>query len=208
MIVNESLLRLTKKYIIDLLNCAFFGESIAWDGTDQFNEMFLLRSEEDNELDSPDNRRAIREVRSGYAFGTGSVGFNFVTLRILISVEDSSSKKVCYRITPITKRTDFSNDNGRTIRFPPEHLVFDFSISDLNLGIEDLSSYSFYDNIGNTGNIELAKLFKFLTILLNCNFISLADDEEAFEDLIDAQESHPPIVGDTHYAPVFGVNNG
>lgn len=183
---EPQIIKITKKYIIDYLNALCFENTVSWAGCDQYNEMPLF-SEEEEEGQKQEQRGCLL-VHKRYPHA----------LRCLVNVKEFIKQQVCYRITDIKKQIKLDDPNRKVLPFAG--LVVDFSIADLNLGLEDISSYSFCDNIN--GNKD--RIISLLNFLLNCSVIVL-DERNIFADLFNDILSFPPIAGDIHYKPIYGV---
>lgn len=185
---DYQIVKLTKKYIVDFLNALCFSNTISWDGDDQFNE-FPIFSTETEERRREEQRGALL-VHNKYAWA----------LRVLVTVIEDTKQQVCYRITGLKNLVKL--DNPERVCVPFDALDIDFSIADLNLGMQEPSSYSFADNI--TADINRARIFSLLRFLLDSSLIA-SDDKELFEGLLIDTLSFPPFSGDGHYVPVYGV---
>jgi hypothetical protein len=183
--------RITKKYIIDFLNALLFSNTVLWDGDDQFNELPIFESsnEENMRLESRGalfvNKRVSRAVR------------------VLVTVQESTRQRICYRIKGLNEPTKI--DGGKHLFYPLENVAIDFSVCDLNLGLSDPASYSFSDNVAANGTPEASKMFTLLKYFLSATFVAI-DDKDMFEDILTDILSQPPMPSDPHYKPVFGVN--
>jgi len=163
---------------------------VIWDGIDQYNELPILYVTEDKNPKF-EHRGALLISRD-----------RPVALRILTTTVQSSKQSICYRITGIKKPIRI--DDHKKIYYPLESISMDFSIADLNLGVNEPSSYSFCDNTAQNGAVKNKKVFALLKYLLASYFISF-DKEEIFNDLLHHILSFPPVTTDPHYIPVFGV---
>jgi len=184
---ESQITKITKKYIIDYLNALCFESSVSWSGCDQFNEMVLFTSEEDNGVKEEQRGALLVHKRFPHA------------LRMLVTVKEDTKQQVCYRITDIKDEIKLSDPNKKIIPYSDMHI--DFSITDLNLGIDEISSYSFCDNI----NGNKYRIINLLNFILNCHVIT-TEDRNIFEDLFDDVLSYPAITGETHYKPIYGVD--
>jgi len=180
------IIKITKKYIIDYLNALCFESTVSWCGCDQYNEMPIFYEEEEEGQKQEQRGALLVHKRFPHA------------LRCLISTKEDTKQQVCYRIINIKKQIKLDDPNRKVIPFAG--LVVDFSIADLNLGLEDVSSYSFCDNINGSNN----RIINLLKFLLNC-FVIVLDERKFFEDLLKDMISFPPIAGDQHYKPIYGV---
>ena len=183
---ESQILKITKKYIIDFLNAVCFESTVSWCGCDQFNEMPLFHEEEDEGQKQEQRGCLIVHKRFPHA------------LLCLISVKEDTKQQDCYRITDIDRQIKLDDPNKKVIPFPGMRV--DFAIADLNLGLEDVASYSFYDNI-NGSKDRIISLLKFL---LNSTIVAV-DDRKLFEDLLKDVISTPPVPGDQHYKPLYEV---
>lgn len=182
--------KLTKKYIIDLLDTLIFSKTILWDGVDQFNEMPIFRS-------SLEEGQHIEQ--------RGALFVNKKTcraLRVLVTAQETVTQKVCYRITGLNK--SLRVDDGKRLFYPFEAVSIDLSLADLNLGMRDTSAYSFADNTHKNKDVTLSRLFSVLGHLINSRLI-IIEKEELFSDLLESVESLPPMPDDPHFRLVFGV---
>lgn len=177
---------LTKKYIIDYLNALCFGETLTWDGVDQYNSMVLLSSEDDADVHT--EQRGALFVHKKFP----------MALRLLVTAVEGLQQKICYRITGIEEK--ISIDDPRKIVYPTDFLTVDYSVSDLNLGIQDVSSYSFCSNVKK----DEASMFKLLSFIIDSAFV-VKDDFKVYKNLLNEHLSYPPLSDDIHYSPLFGV---
>jgi len=183
---EQQILKITKKYIIDYLNALCFENTVSWCGCDQFNEMPLFNAEDDGGQKQEQRGCLLVHKRFPQA------------LRMLITSVETAKQQVCYRIVDIKKQIKLDNPNRKVIPF--SYIRLDLSISDLNLGLEDLSSYSFYDNINESKD----RIIDLLRFLLDCS-VFVIDERELFEDLFNDIFSFSPLPGDVHYKPIYGV---
>jgi hypothetical protein len=183
--------RISKKYIIDFLNAMFFAEAMLWDGDDQYNDLPIFA----NQIDRADAQWEQRGVVLVHKREQKA-------LRMTLTVEKETTQKVCYRIQSIKEPLHI--DEKRKVYYPLNNVVIDFSIADLNLGVYEPSSYSFFDAAEKVEHISNKKLFSLMEFLFNCYFITV-DKKEIFEDLLMDQFSFPPDALAEHYLPVFGV---
>ena len=181
--------RITKKYIIDYLNALLFANTVLWDGDDQFNELPIFYSS---------NEDGYRIEQRGALFVNKHT---LKALRISVVAVESTVQSACYRITGLPEPIRI--DEGKSLYYPLEAGI-DVTIADLHLGINDVSSYSFADNTKNEGSITNKRLFSILSHIISSVFISI-DSEDIFKDLINSQFSLPPVPSEPHYKPVFGV---
>jgi len=177
---------LTKKYLIDYLNALCFGETLTWDGVDSYNSMVLLSSEDDNGTHT--EQRGALFVHKKFP----------MALRLLVTAVESSKQQICYRLTGIEDK--ISIDDPKKVVHPNEYLTLDYSIADLNLGIHDVSSYSFCSNVKKSDN----SMFKLLSFVIDSAFV-VKDDFKVYESLLNESLSYPPLSDDIHYSPLFGV---
>lgn len=183
---DPQILKITKKYIIDYLNALCFENTVSWCGCDQYNEMPIFHEEEEEGQKQEQRGALLVHKRFPHA------------IRMLITVKESIKQQVCYRVADIKNQIKLDDPNKKVIPFAG--LVVDFSIADLNLGLEDVSSYSFCDNI-NGSKDRIVSLLKFI---LNCSVIGM-DEKSIFEDLLLDMASQIPVPGDSHYKPIYGV---
>jgi len=186
----SQVVKVTKRYIIDVLNFMLFRGIVGWDGIDQYNSLPIFHSEEDGPV-RIENRGALL-IHNKYPWA----------LRLLVTFEDGTNQKVSYRI--VAPKNKISVHNPQRVLLPPSNLNLDFSIADVNLGLEDATSYSFFDNFNSTGEISKEVIFSFLTFLLNAEFFA-KQEKEIFEDLLLDTCSFPPSSGDIHYSPIYGA---
>lgn len=185
---NTNLIQATKRYVIDLLNSLCFANTISWDSTDQYNMLPIFSSSEE---ESQEQRGAfLVNLHKPHA------------LRLLVTTQISSLHQVCYRLVDIKKPVQINNPSK--VCFPLDGADVDFSISDLNLGTRELSSYSFSNNTTVDHLVSKEKLFSLVRFLLDSAFVIL-EDSELFKDLLTDTVSLPPISGDAHYIPIYGV---
>lgn len=184
--------KLTKRYIIDLLDTLIFSKTILWDGVDQFNEMPIFK-------ESIEDGQKV-EQRGGL-FVNKKTGR---ALRILVTAQETTTQKVCYRLLGLNK--SIRVDDGKRLFYPFEAIAIDFSVADLNLGMRDPSSYSFSDNTHKTKEATTSRLFSLLNHILESKFITF-DKEDLFTDMLDSVESLPPMPDDPHFKLVFGVKD-
>jgi len=183
--------RITKKYIIDYLNALLFSNKALWDGDDQFNELPIFYSS---------NEDGYRVEQRGALFVNKRTSR---ALRLSVVATESVVQGACYRLTGLPEPIRI--DEGKNLFYPLDASI-DVTIADLNLGINDVSSYSFADNTKNEGHITNKRLFAILDHMINSVFICI-DSEAMFKDLINASLSLPPVPSEAHYKPVFGVTN-
>lgn len=182
---NSTIIKLTKKYIIDFLSNMFFSELVSWDGDDQFNQLPILSSDDSGE--AREEQRGALLVHKKHAWG----------LRLLVTVVDSTRMRICYRITNLKNKLPI--DILNKVCYPFEFVNIDFSISDLNFGAYDPTEYSFCDN---TNSNSIDKLFSLLKFVLDCEFIAV-EDQALFDDILDQPLNNPPFSGEQHYCPVY-----
>jgi hypothetical protein len=182
--------RVSKKFIIDLLDSLFFAHAVLWDGDDQYNDLPIFTNQIDSE-DQWEQRGAIlvhkREQKA---------------LRLLITAEKDKRQKVCYRMSSIKEPLHI--DEHRKVYYPLNNVQIDFCIADLNLGVYEPTAYSFFDASEKVDHISNKKLFSLIEFLLNSYFLSL-DNKSIFEEMLLDPFSYPPDAIDEHYLPVFGV---
>lgn len=186
---SNNIVKLTKRYIVDFLNALFFSRAVAWDGDDQYNQIPLLTESED--LGQRDEQRGVLLVHKKYNHA----------LRLLITVTEDTSQKVCYRITNLKEKLLL--DDPKKVCNPMEIPHLDFVIADLNLGIQEASSYSFLDTGKETSS---QRVFSLLSFLLE-SIPVIHQQENLFEDLLMETKSWPPYAGDAHYSPIYGVES-
>jgi hypothetical protein len=189
---HEHVSRITKKYLIDFLNALVFENSVLWDGDDQFNELPIFYSTQKG-VDRTESRGAL--------FVNQRVSR---AVRLVVTVVESSRQRVCYRIKGLA--SPIKIDGASNLYYPLENVAIDFSVSDLNLGVADVASYTFADNASTDGIPNNSKLFTLLKYFLGAAFIAI-DDPTIFEDMIDDIRSLPPVPSDPHYKLVFGNTN-
>lgn len=183
--------KITKKYIIDMLNSMFLEKSVHWTGEDQFHKLVLLDHTDDGGLITESRGAFLVHAKLPWA------------IRILVTKEEDSSQRVCYRVTTIKDRISFSDPHKNCL--PPSELQLDFSIADLNLGLSDWTSYSFCDNLYSTCNSDTSdkeRLFNLLKFMLDSS-VHTKDDISLFEDLVGDGKNYPPIAGDLHYSAIY-----
>lgn len=184
--------KITKKYVIDMLNALIFSNSVLWDGDDQFNELPIFSNSRDGDS---------REEQRGAVFVSKK---SSNALRMLVSVDTSISHRVCYRIVGLKHPVRIDSD--KQLYYPFEGHSVDIAVADLNLGKQDPTSYSFYDNTDPTGEISNSRLFTFVNFVTSAAFIAL-DNQELFADMLSDELSEPPTNSSPHYKPVFGAMN-
>lgn len=184
--------KITKKYIIDMLNAMFFEESVHWTGIDQFHKLVILDQTEDGGMKT--------EVRGAFLVHEKLPW----ALRVLITKEEDTFQRVCYRVTTLKERVAFSDPHKNCI--PPSDVYLDFSIADLNLGLADWTSYSFHDNIEDkfrSDPVHIERVFSLLKFILNSSVHTKDDAAALFEDLVGDGKNYAPIAGDLHYEAVY-----
>jgi len=184
--------KITKKYVIDMFNALIFSNSVLWDGDDQFNELPIFSTEREGES---------REEQRGAIFVSKKTSN---AVRLLVSVDVSINQRVCYRVVGL--KTPVRIDSDKQLYYPFEGHSLDVSVADLNLGKQDPTSYSFYDNTNPTGEISNSRLFTLVSFVTSAAFIAL-DKKEVFDDLLLDELSIPPAMSSPHYKPVFGAMN-
>lgn len=182
------IMQLTEKYIIDFLNALCFSNTIAWDGIDQFNELPILASVDDS--DTKQEQRGGFLVHKKYPWA----------ICVLVTLLEDSKQQVCYRLTSIKEKLQV--DDPDKVCLPFDSLDVDFSVSDLNLGSSLSSSYSFCDNVGD----QSSRICALLRFMLNSAFVS-KNDPIQFGSVLTDVRSFPPMAGDIHYKPIFGVSD-
>jgi hypothetical protein len=183
--------KITKKYIIDFLNALLFSNTVLWDGDDQFNELPIFSSS---------NEEGYRVEQRGALFVNQRTA---TAIRLSVIATESTVQRVCYRMKGLDEPLRI--DEGK-IYYPLGGGIIDISAADLNLGKRDSSSYSFSDNTNNTGKINNSRLFTILRFLTKAICITM-DDKAIFTEILDDQLSLPPVPSDPHYKPVFGVQD-
>jgi hypothetical protein len=192
-VADQHIAKVTKKYMVDFLNAMLFSNAVLWDGDDQFNELPIFNTREEAGYRS-EQRGALLVDKQ-----------NSKVLRISVTVTESATQKVCYRVTGL--KDPLRIDEGPRLYYPLDGPVVDTSISDLSLGIKNISSYSFSDNTDANGNMSNKKLFALLRHLIQSIFITI-EDKAIFEDLIEDVLSQPPTASDPHFHPIFGLYDG
>jgi hypothetical protein len=184
--MQDQVVTATKRYILDMLNFMVFGETVTWDGVDQYNALPIFHTIE--------TEAYVEECR-----GSLLVHKNRPTgFRLLISTHTALNvQKVCYRFVSIKDKIGL--DNPVRVILPSASLDFDLSISDLNLGINDSTAKSFYNNKDKTGDISKSVIMSLLRFLLDSEFYAI-EDPDVFHDLIEDACSFPPLTFDDHYA--------
>lgn len=185
---DYQIIKLTKKYIVDFLNALCFSNTVSWDGDDQFNELPIFTTE--IEEGHREEQRGALLVHNKYSWA----------LRLLVTVIEDTKQQICYRITGLKQIVTL--DDPKRVCIPFELLDIDFSIADLNLGMQEPSSYSFSDNI--VKNADSSRVFALLRFLIESSLLA-SDDRKLFEEILVDTLSFPPFSGDTHYIPVYGV---
>lgn len=191
-LVDQHIGKITKKYIIDMLNALIFSNTVLFDGDDQYNQLPIFDFA---------NEEGYRVEQRGALFVNGKSG---KALRLLVVVTESTVQRVCYRLVGLKEAIRL--DERKQLYYPLDGAVIDLSIADLNIGIKDATSYSFFDNTNEHGTVSNLRLFAIVKHLLNSVFITL-DNKDHFHDLINDQRSLPPIASDPHYKPVFGATH-
>lgn len=188
--MSDRIVKMTKRYIIDLLNSLCFSNTVSWDGVDNYNSFPLFSS--GNESDP-------QEQRGFFLVDTRKP----VALRVLITMQDVSMFKVCYRIKNIPSAIQF--DNPTKICYPMSSSVgIDFSIADLNVGVEEVGAYSFSDNTTVDHIASQDRLFNLVKFILNSALV-VKEDPDLFSDMLNELASQIPQAGDIHYKPVYEV---
>jgi hypothetical protein len=178
---------ITKRYIIDYLNALCFSNIMVWDDHCQYNALPLFHIDLDEGSRCEQRGALLVHKHNPWA------------LRMLVTAQDDNRKSICYRITSIEETIQI-DDPKRIVR-PFDSLKLDFSISDLSLGTREDSSYSFYDRYGNS----VGRTVNLLRFLLDSMFVSY-NDPKLFSDLLIDMMSAPPISGDLHYNPLYGLD--
>lgn len=189
--MNETqIMRITKKYITDLLNSLCFSNTVSWGGIDQFNELPIFATEDDGKQKF--QQRGALLVHHKLP----------VALRLLVSVDEIDYQKVCYRISGLQDKIEI--DSPKRTLSPMVNNNVDFSIADLHMCYETDSSYSFSYNYECDQKEEKTKVIELLKFLLNSSFYAI-EDKAAFNDLIGDMKSKAPYLGSSHYKPIFQV---
>jgi len=193
---NEHMSVVTRRYIIEFLNALLFSNTVLWDGVDQYNELPIIESikfpkDEKNDGLTQESRSALLVDR-----GASEV------LRLVVTPQELSYKSVCYRLASLTAPVTL--ENPKLNLYPLESTKIDFSISDLQLGTNEPSSYAFCDNTAADGSVTNQRLFKLLKFLISSELYAY-DDRDLFMDLAGIL-STPPVSSDPHYIPIFGVS--
>jgi len=183
---KKHMLIVTKRYIIEFLNSLLFANTVLWDGIDQYNELPIL-SEGSSEQEQ---RGALLISKSGST-----------ALRLVVTTSTLAQQSVCYRLVSPVKEVKLPEIHK--IFYPFKSARIDFSIADLNLGKEEVSSYSFCDNTTSNGSITPERLFSFLKFLITSDVYTY-DYPQEFADILDVL-SLPPCSTDPQYIPVFGI---
>lgn len=183
--MNAEIEKLTKKYILDLLNLTFFGEELNWDSVELYNSAPLLDSEEEGYNKREQRGVVLVHKRKPFCMG------------LIITVIDEGKQSVCYRLFSIKETLKvIDGDKERTFT-PSEFLDIDLSIADTNLGFSDPSSCSFCNN-KNT-KFGLWSLLKFILDSNICTTDDLPYDKAFLADL----RTWPPLAGDIHFSPIY-----
>jgi hypothetical protein len=177
----EYKVRLTKRFIIDMLNAMCFSATICWDGNDQFHQLPIFNCEEENKSQRTEQRGAILVHKAQPH-----------AVKLLVTAHIGDKQQVCYRLTGIDKPIDV--EEFRKTCYPIKAASLDFSMSDTELGIEKESSYCFSQE----------RVFLLLKFLLDSHFLAL-DDKKLFKSLLNDAISFPPVPGDLHFKPVYAV---
>lgn len=192
---NEHMSIVTRRYIIEFMNALLFSNTVLWDGVDQYNALPILESSRipkagDEPGFSQESRTALLVDRSTTS-----------ALRLVVTPVEFAYKSVCYRL--VSLKEQLTIENPKLAVYPLESTKVDFSISDLQLGTNEPSSYSFCDNTSPDGSVTNARLFRLLKFLISAELLAY-DSKELFSDLLDPP-SVPPVSSDPHYVPIFGV---
>jgi len=194
---NDHMSVVTRRYIIEFLNAMMFSNTVLWDGVDLYNELPII----DHEKIPSDglNPALTYEARTALLVDRSDCS----SLRLVVMPIDLTYKSVCYRLTSLNKPVML--EDPKLTLHPLESTKIDFSISDLQLGTNEPSSYSFCDNTSQDGSVTNTRLFKLLRFLIAANLYAYEDDE-LFSDLL-GPLSTPPVSSDPHYIPIFGVSS-
>lgn len=188
---DDNIIKLTKKYIIDMLNAILFSNVLNWNGIDQYNELPIISIEDD--------KKAKVEQRSALFLHRKHP----IALRVLVTATENIGQKVCYRLAGIKEKIEV--EELRRVFLPMEQMYLDFSIADTNLGVMQDSSYSFSINFDRKSDKDKNIVLNLLRFLLDSELIAY-DDKDLYKDLIDDIKSLPPVPGDPHFKPVYGIN--
>ena len=188
---DDNIIKLTKKFIIDMLNAILFSNVLNWNGIDQYNELPIVSIEDD--------KKAKVEQRSALFLHRKQP----LALRVLVTATENMGQKVCYRVVGIKQKLEVE-DFRRTF-LPMEQMYLDFSIADTNLGVMQDSSYSFAINFDYKSGKEKSIVSNLLLFLMESDFVAY-DQVELYKELLDDVLSLPPVPGDPHFKPVYGVN--
>lgn len=186
MVNNLSFQKHTQKYIINVLNAFMFSSTTSWEGEDQFDLLPILKADV---LEENGEQRGCLLVHNNSP----------AALKLLITKVINGRTKVCYRITNLEDKMVL--DNPKKVCYPSKISPLDFSISDLNFGVDDPLSLYFSDNCSE----DLKRIYKLLPFLLNCYPVLLNEGLEIFDDIVVEALSWPPCAGDKHFKPIFGV---
>jgi len=187
--MSNQINKITKRYLIDILNLSFFSESVSWDGVDQFHALPIL-DQTDNELAGKMELRGALLINKKMK----------TALRVIVTLSDyHKSFRVNYRLVGLKEKIDTVDGT----MYPFEHLKIDVSASDSNVGLKQDSSYSFFVNCGEDTDRFTANLVSFV---LSSELIA-TQDTEVFSDIIESNVlNHPASAGDPHYSPVFSIS--
>jgi len=181
--------QLTKRFVIDMLGNICFHKTIHWDGNDQFNQLPILSCDDDKNKRIEQRGAILEHDKYKYAF------------KLLITAISDTYQQVCYRITNLDKPVEIDDQV-----YNPMGILMDLSFSNVNLGIEKPSSLFFSDNSEENGLISTSKLFMFLEFLIHSKFIAFYDKDVIDWELMSIL-NYPPIVGDSHFKPVYEITN-
>jgi len=189
--MSDNVSRLTKRYIIDMMNATFFSEQVSWSGIDQFHQLPVIDSF-DNELCTKTEVRGVvlvnRKMKTAIKM-------------VIIMSEDiraSGGFKVCYRFKSLEKQSKI-NEN---LFYPLSQVRVDISAADLNLGLQQDSAYCF--SVNNNPTDESKHVSCLLSFIINSELVE-SDDKGVFDEFFGETDllNYPPCVGDNHYKPVF-----
>lgn len=186
-------LRITKEYIINLINSLLFSNTVLWDGVDQFNEMPIFTSEQSD---------GYRMEQRGALFVDNRFGR---ILRVLTTIEEddpagTGTCRVCYHMAGIKDQMRIGSSNRV---YYPFVSPLDFSVADLRLGVRT-PFLTFADNTEKNKEINSARVMSLVGHLVSSTFIVI-DERELFDDLLTSTLSLPPTASDPHFNLVYGV---
>jgi len=169
-----------KRFLIESLDAILFSKTAYWSENDTFLTLPLLHRDDEFQL-----RGAMWLNQHQYSSA----------LRMLVCLqEDGTSRKVCYRISSVQEIYQLPD---RTVY--PRRAPLDFSLADVNLGMEQDAALSL---ACNNGTLTEAKTLTLLQFLTDSQLVELPD-EELFGDQIEDKLSYPPYPSDPHFQPIF-----